>query len=192
MSRRRTFSIVVAHAAIAALILAAPQPRAAVADSGQLFVYRVSAASDAAAQRLFDRGFDVLENRAGGDLFVLGNAATADKLRAAGFQPAIAEKIDTGGWQAPSTRLVPDAVGPTVAPIDETYDGGYHTVRAQYAHLDQVAAAHPELATVVDYGDSFLKTRNASTGYDLKAICLTRKAAGDCALTPTAPSRASC
>ena len=187
MSRRRTFSIVAALAAIAALILAGPRPRAAVADSGQLFIYRVNASSDAAAQRLFDRGFDVLENRAGGDLFVLGNAATADKLRTAGFQPAIAEKIETGGWQPPSTRLVPDAAGPAVAPIDETYDGGYRTVRAQYAHLDKVAADHPDLATVVDYGDSYLKTRNAATGYDLKAICLTRKATGDCALTPTAP-----
>src|SRR5437588_806506 len=117
MSRRRTFSIVAALVAIAALVLAGPRPHAAIADSGQLFIYRVGASSDAAAQRLFDRGFDVLENRAGSDLFVLGNAATADKLRAAGFQPAIAEKVDTGGWQAPSTRLVPDAAGPAVAQI---------------------------------------------------------------------------
>src|SRR5256714_4618731 len=134
MSRRRIFSIGAAPAAIAALILAGPRPRAAVAASGQLFIYRVSASSDAAAQRLFDRGFDVLENRAGGDLFVLGNAATADKLRTAGFQPAIAEKIETGGWQPPSTRLVPDAAGPAVAPLDETYDRRGPHPRAPPAH----------------------------------------------------------
>src|SRR2546423_12919842 len=143
MSRRRTFSIVAALAAIAALILAGPRPRAAVADSGQLFIYRVNASSDAAAQRLFDRGFDVLENRAGGDLFVLGNAATADKLRTAGFQPAIAEKIDTGGRQPPSTRLVPDPAGPAVAPIDETYDGGDPPPAAPPPHPHKGAPPHP-------------------------------------------------
>jgi hypothetical protein len=187
MSRRHTLSLLVALAAVAVLILAGPRPPAAVADSGQLFVYRVAASSDAAAQRLFDQGFDVLENRSGSDLFVLGNASTADRLRAAGFTPSVFEKVETGGWQAPSTRLVPDAKPAAGAPIDETYDGGYHTVRAQYAHLDKVAADHPDLATVVDYGDSYLKTRNAATGYDLKAICLTRKGTGDCALTPQAP-----
>jgi hypothetical protein len=60
-------------------------------------------------------------------------------------------------------------------------------VNAQYAHLDKVAADHPDLGTVVTYGASFLKTRNPATGYDLRAICLTHKQAGDCALSPTAP-----
>ncbi|OLB77698.1 MAG: hypothetical protein AUI14_15335 [Actinobacteria bacterium 13_2_20CM_2_71_6] len=123
----------------------------------------------------------------GRDLFVLGNLATAERLRAAGFAPAVFEKLETGSWQPPSTRLVPDAQPLAGAPIDETYDGGYHTVRAQYAHLDKVAGDHPDLATVVDYGDSYLKTRNAATGYDLKAICLTHKQSGDCALNPQAP-----
>jgi hypothetical protein len=147
----------------------------------------VSATSDAAAQRLFRTGFDVLENRSGTDLFVLGDAATAKQLRAAGFAPAVAERLAPTAWKAPSTRLVAGAPAPQVAPVDETYYGGYHTVRAQYAHLDQVAAARSDLATVVDYGDSYLKGRNPATGYDLKAICLTHKASGDCALSPTAP-----
>jgi carboxypeptidase T len=166
------------------LVLAWPQPPAAVADSNQLFVYRVAADSDAAAQRLFHQGFDVLENRTGTDLFVLGDTATEGQLRRAGFTPTVTEKLSPVGWQAPSTRLVPNAAAAAVAPIDETYDGGYHTVVAQYAHLDKVAADHPGLATKLTYGASYLKTRNPAAGYDLRAICLTHKQTGDCALRP--------
>ena len=187
MSRRRSLSILTAVLAAFALVIGAPSPRSAEADSAQLSVYRVSAASEAAAQKLFRAGFDVLENRSGSNLYVLGDDATAGKLRAAGFAPTVVEKLKPADWKAPTTQLVPGAPAPAVAPIDETYYGGYHTVRAQFAHLDAVAAAHSDLASVVDYGDSYLKTRNAATGYDLKAICLTKKNSGDCALSPTAP-----
>src|SRR5262249_24100879 len=156
---------------------------AAQAGSTQLYVYRVPAVSESAAQRLIDAGFDVLEDRIGADLLVLGDTSTADRLRAGGFRVAGAERLTPASWTPRRPRLVPNAAGPAVAPVDETYDGGYHTVRAQFAHLDQVAASHPDLATVVDYGDSFLKTRNPATGYDLKAICITHKRTGDCALT---------
>jgi carboxypeptidase T len=168
------------------LVVAAVPPRSAGADSTQVFVYQVSAATDAAAQRLFRDGFDVLENRTGTDLFVLGDAGTSQRLRAAGFRPTVVQRLKPTGWAAPATRLVPDAAAPAVAPVDETYDGGYHTVVAQHAHLTAVAAAHPDLATVVDYGDSYLKTRNPATGYDLKAICITHRQTGDCALNPNA------
>ena len=185
--RIRAFSTLAAVGAAIALVAFGPVTRPAVADSTQLYVYKVTAGSQAAAQRLVDAGFDVLENRTGSDLYVLGDTATGANLRAKGFKPTIAEKLKPTGWSAPSTRLVPDAAAPAVAPIDETYDGGYHTVRAQYAHLDKVAADHPDLATVVDYGDSYLKQRNSATGYDLKAICVTHRQSGDCALTPSAP-----
>jgi murein tripeptide amidase MpaA len=117
----------------------------------------------------------------------MGDAATGDQLREAGFHPTIDQKLRPAEWAAPSSRLVAGAPESAVAPIDETYYGGYHTVKAQFAHLDKVATDKPALATVVDYGDSYLKTRNPATGYDLKAICLTHKQTGDCALTPSAP-----
>jgi hypothetical protein len=173
--------------AVVALVVAGPLTPSASADSSQLFVYRVAAATDTAAQTLIDSGYDVLENRSGNDLFVLGDPATGARLRAAGFRPVVSEKLTPTGGVPPSTRLVPNAAAPAVAPIDETYFGGYRTVSAQYAHLGKVATDRADLATVVDYGDSYLKTRNPATGYDLKAICLTRKQAGDCALTPNAP-----
>ena len=184
MRRNRPLWILIAVLAAAAVVLATPRAPSAVAGPDQLLVYRVAAGTDAAAQRLFRGGFDVLEDRSGANLFVLGTAATATKLRAAGFSPTVTQTLTPAAWKAPSTRLVAGAAAPAVAPIDETYYGGYHTVRAQYAHLDKIATDHPGLATVVDYGDSYLKTRNAATGYDLKAICLTHKQSGDCALTP--------
>lgn len=187
MRRRRTAWTALSLLAAGALIIGNPIAPTASADSTQVYLYRVAVASPEATQQLIRDGYDVLENRDGNDLFVLGDAPTAARLRGAGFRPTIAERLAPQGWKAPSTRLVPNAKAPAVAPIDETYNGGYHTVRAQHAHLDKVAADHPELSTVVDYGDSYLKTRNAATGYDLKAICLTRKKAGDCALTPSAP-----
>jgi len=183
MPRRHLLRLVPALVAAILVVVVGP-PNTAVAGSTQLFLYRVSASSESVAQRLARDGFDVLENRDGTDLFVLGDAATGAKLRAAGFRPTVFQRLQPTGWSAPSTRLVPDAVKPAVAPIDETYDGGYHTVVAQYAHLDAVATAHPDLATVVNYGASYLKTRNAATGYDLKAVCITHKQAGDCALNP--------
>lgn len=188
MNLRRWAAITASLLAASVLIIADPlAPPRASADAVPLFVYRLTAASPATAEKLFAEGYDVLENRTGNDLFVLGDTTTAAKLRAAGFRPMVAEKLSAFGGKAPSTRLVPNAAAPAAAPIDETYNGGYHTVVAQYAHLNKILADHPDLATVVDYGDSYLKTRNAATGYDLKAICLTKRQSGDCALTPGAP-----
>lgn len=178
-------------AAAAALTLSAPAatagpaPRANSATQ-QLYIYRVPAPSEAAAQRLISSGFDVLERRSGADLFVLGDAGTAATLRAAGFAPSATQALSAAHWATPKSQLSPGAVSPA-ATVDETYDGGYHTLAAQYAHLSLIATNHPDLATVVDYGDSYLKTRNSAAGYDLKAICLTHKQSGDCALTPNAP-----
>lgn len=169
--------------AITTGLVQAGAPASARPAGTPLFVYRVSAPTNADAQALMESGFDVLEQRSGVDLFVLGDTSTAGQLRTAGYVPLSTERLNTSTWTAPTTRLVPDAVA-AADPISETYDGGYHTVVAQYAHLDAIAAAHPDLAKVVDYGDSYLKTKNSTAGYDLKAICLTHLQTGDCALTP--------
>src|SRR6266536_3819979 len=109
MPRPRALSTLVAVGAAIALVAVGPVTTSAVADSPQLFVYRVPAGSQAAAQHLFDAVFDVLENRSGGNLYVLGDTATGTRLRAKGFKPTVAEKLAPTGWKAPSTRLVPDA-----------------------------------------------------------------------------------
>jgi carboxypeptidase T len=156
-----------------------PQPT----PTGPVFVFRVNAPLGDAAQDLLARGFDVLEQREGDDLFVLGRSDTAQRLTDAGFRPLVSEVLDVPKWTPPARRGQASVL--TAADVNETYYGGYHTVNAQYAHLDKVAADYPSLATVVDYGDSWRKSKG-SGGYDLKAICVTKKATGDCATRPDA------
>ncbi|MFL4492585.1 M14 family zinc carboxypeptidase [Streptomyces sp. VTCC 41912] len=140
-------------------------------------VYRVPTHDQRDAQKLISSGFDLIERRQGDDLFVMGDPSTATGLRRLGFTPTAVETI-----QQPLARQ-PRATG---GGVDDTYDGGYHTVDAHYAHLDQVAAQHPDMAKVVTYGQSWLKQKGRG-GRDLKAICLTKMKQGDCQLDPKAP-----
>jgi carboxypeptidase T len=121
--------------------------------------------------------YDLLEARDGADYFVLGEAATATALRRQGLTVRVERRL------APLPAAAESA--PSAAAY-ATFYGGYHTVSAHWQHLQDVAAAYPALTTLVDYGNSWLKTQGRG-GNDLYAICITRKQAGDCALSPTAP-----
>jgi len=137
--------------------------------SGQeLFILRVIAPTPAAIARLTDGRYDLLEARQGDALFVLGDQTVLRSLRAEGFEVSVYARL-------PERRE-------SLAPF--TYFGGYRTVAEHYAHLDAVAAMHPELATVVDYGDSWRKVNNRPNGHDLLAICITKRRPNDCQLTP--------
>ncbi len=153
---------------------AAPPPAQPVLD-GQTYVYRVPAPLGQKAQDLLARGFDVLEQRDGNDLFVLGTEDVHRGLADAGF-PGSVEQV------MPPPRFAPSTKG---SGVKETYYGGYRTLKAHYAHLDQVGWRYPRLASVVDYGDSWRKTQGTG-GYDLKAVCITKRTPGDCRLTPAA------
>ncbi|WP_309113561.1 M14 family zinc carboxypeptidase [Saccharothrix sp.] len=161
---------------------AGPAPEVTAAPAGPTYVYKVHAPLGKAAQDLLGRGFDVLEQREGDNLFVLGDSATGDKLKKEGFTSVIDEVLPAPQWEPPKRK----SQSLDAAALEETYYGGYRTVNAQYAHLDAVGTQYPSLTTVVDYGDSWRKTQGAG-GYDLRAICITKKNAGDCALSPTAP-----
>jgi len=78
--RIRAFSTLAAVGAAIALVAFGPVTRPAVADSTQLYIYKVTAGSQAAAQRLVDAGVDVLENRTSPHLYVLGDTATGAHL----------------------------------------------------------------------------------------------------------------
>jgi hypothetical protein len=172
-------SLVLAGVASAAFLVgtsvAAPPPPPAPVQDGPTYVYRVPAPLGQKAQDLLARGFDVLEQRDGDDLFVLGSKDVHAKLAEAGYTGTVESVM-----APPLTELKTQGSG-----IKETYYGGYRTVKAHHAHLDQVAWRYPRLATLVDYGDSWRKTQGAG-GYDLKAVCLTKKSPGDCRLTPNA------
>ncbi|MGW2817117.1 M14 family zinc carboxypeptidase [Streptomyces sp. NPDC001415] len=172
MSRRR-----LALMAAAGLVLAAAAPPVATAHTpaphaDTLVTYRVPIRRTQDAQTLIAAGFDVLERREGNDLFVLGDPTTAASLRHIGFSPTAVRT---------QPRPTPNTTRPAAG---DTYDGGYRTVDGNYAHLDQVAAQHPDLATVVTYGQSWRKKQASASGRDLKAICVTKTQPGDCALVP--------
>jgi carboxypeptidase T len=194
MRRRHALWTATGLAASAAIIAGTQAPSALAATprsagpGTSLAIYQIPAGK-AGIAALLSRGFDVLENTRPGTAYVLGDAATEASLRSAGYSPSVSEKLAPTHWKAPTSRLTAsEAAKPLADPADETFDNGYHTVKAQYAHLDKVAATFPGLARVADYGDSYLKTKNPSTGYDLKAICITKKTAdADCTLVTGAP-----
>ncbi|AEW99157.1 M14 family zinc carboxypeptidase [Streptantibioticus cattleyicolor] len=180
MSRKRLAGIAAAAAvalgtALLPQAVAAPAPRHQQEVAPAQYVYRLhSAHPQQDAQNLLGKGYDLLERRQGDDLFVLGDAATGSALRTLGLAPAVVRTI-THPTAPQRSRTAAD---------DGTFYGGYHTVDGQYAHLDQVAAAHPDLATVVTYGQSWLKQQGQG-GHDLKAICITKLRSGDCRLNPS-------
>ncbi|MEC3981190.1 M14 family zinc carboxypeptidase [Amycolatopsis sp. H20-H5] len=168
----------VAGAAVLVAMAALTTGPAAQADrpmAGDLVEYQVH---DGArnAQVLADAGLDVVAVRQGGDLVVAGDDSTADQLRGLGLRADVSRRVHQGTWAAPSR---PAGAGLQ----DETYYGGYHTVNAHYANMDAAASAHPDLASVVSYGQSWRKQQGQG-GYDLKAVCITKMAQGDCAVNP--------
>jgi carboxypeptidase T len=174
-------------ACLAAVVLALASPTAAHAapvvtrsDSPAVSVYRVSGVTPAQLARLTS-AYDVLEARSGGDYFVLGDAATPGRLRAEGFRVTLDRRLPTLTRRPGSSRAA------ALAAVYPTFFGGYHTTAAHQQHLRDVAATYPGLAKVVDYGDSWLKTKGRG-GNDLLAICITHIAtATDCA-TPVSPN----
>ncbi|WP_455359679.1 M14 family zinc carboxypeptidase [Streptomyces sp. SYSU K21746] len=184
MQAKFTYWLVTAATAAAVVAgtgygMAAPPEKAAPTDD-RAYVYRIPGGANVPQKKL--AGFDLIEDRDGDDLFVLGDAATAMELKAAGLHPSVEQKLTPAPWEPPKRSGQATALTDAVA--EETYNGGYRTVNAQYAHLDQVAADHSSLATVFDVGDSWRKSTSKPNGYDLKAICITKKQTGDCQLTP--------
>ena len=158
-------------AGVAALLLVGTASAAAGDDTPMM--WRVPITGDQASQ-LVAAGFDVAETGGDGVAYVTGTNTTAQSLRELGYQPT---KFDTIYKDLPQQRSLAAA---------GTFYGGYRTVTSQEQHLSQVASAHPDLATVYDIGDSWLKTKGKG-GHDIEAICLTKKKTGDCTLSATSP-----
>ncbi|MFI7102498.1 M14 family zinc carboxypeptidase [Streptomyces sp. NPDC050161] len=182
---RKTLVTTAAAATVAAFTALAPLSPTALAGTQDtagapgehtVVVYRVPTHDPADAKKLISSGYDLIERRQGNDLFVMGGPETADGLRRLGFAPTAAETMRKPLPRTPHTAR-------PAGGVDDTYYGGYHTVDAHYAHLDQTASQHPDMAKVVTYGQSWLKQKGRG-GHDLKAICITKIKKGDCALNP--------
>ncbi len=154
------------------LALADPPVSAEPLPAPVAVTWRVAVDSAAEVQTLIALGFDVLEAAGPGYVLVMGDVATGAALTRAGYGATVA--VDHQPVQAVEGAA--------------TYFGGYRTVAEHEQHLYDVQAARPDLAQVVDYGDSWGRmTGNSVYSHDLLALCLTRIQAGDCALSPTAP-----
>jgi carboxypeptidase T len=110
-----------------------------------------------------------LAHEHGGESHIIGDETLADEARELGYDP---EFLDTVYKDVPPT-----------AEQEGTYYGGYRTVDSYEADLQAIADANPELASLHDIGDSWLKTQGQG-GHDVYAICLTKIAAGDCETDP--------
>lgn len=149
-----------------AVVLIAGSPATAKPDETP-FYWQVPGASE---KVLADLGFDVEHGDVKNSSVVVGDQRVANRLKSLGYRPA---KFDTVYKETADVGV-------------QTFYGGYHTVAEHQQHLTSVAAAYPALTQVYDIGDSWRKTRG-SGGHDIRAICITKKQAGDCALSPNSP-----
>jgi len=171
-------NVLLAFSLLMALILTSPQPTAAILNPVQpatppgLFVLRVYTTTPAQTAQLAASGLDVLEARGPDYLLVIGDMTVEQRLIAQGF------RVQRQRALSPISKRT--AQGPS------TYFAGYRTVAEHEAHMAALAAARPDLAAVVDYGDSWLKVNGSPSGHDLVAICITRRRpnTNDCALNP--------
>jgi len=168
MLHKKPFAVL---SAVLALSIVAPAGAVQIeppASSPLILRVRDAVGSDvnAAAEKLAAQ-FDLLEMREGDDLFVLGNAHTIERMRANGYSVEVQQVLPE-----------PPRFGA------QTFYGGYRTVAEHEARLAQVAADHPDLVRLIDYGDSWRKTNGRANGHDLLALCITKFRDGDCALTP--------
>ncbi len=155
--------------------------------ANQLSIWRVYVDSPSDGQRLANGPYDLLEGKGDGYLYVLGENDVAVALRQDGFRVERDRELSAlpgvegraHGHDGAHTANAENEI------LAATYYGGYRTVVEHYQHLNDVATNYPGLATVYDYGDSWLKTQGRPNPNDLMVICLTNKQAGDCALSPT-------
>lgn len=183
---RAALRLGVAAAAVVCLVAqsalpASSRPEPAAPDPAERErLLRVVAPGVARMPVLEAAGFDVLELREGADFFVLGDAATADALRDRGLDVR-AERLPNPSADELATTGV-DLTSPFGEPYP-TFYGGYHTTQAQLDHLADVAEAEPDVARLVDVGDSWRKATGRG-GHDILALCLTAMTAASCALSP--------
>lgn len=128
-------------------------------------VVRLNVRDSLMMKRVMNANLDLMEERDGDDLFAWVDETQFAELKKNGFDVRV-DEIRTSELR---NLLQTD-----------TFNGGYRTVEENQQFLQQMAAQFPNLAQVVTYGQSWQKTQNAATGYDLTAIKLTnRNIAGD-------------
>ena len=143
--------------------------------AGEPAMWRVYTNNQSDIDFLTAGGYDLLEAAGEGYFLIIGEESVAEELRDNGFQVEFDRALDLPAGSAAS---------PNAAASGPTFFGGYRSVVEHYAHLYSVESTYPNLATVIDYGDSWNKINGQADPNELLVICLTNKQAGDCQLNP--------
>ncbi|MFC3494680.1 M14 family zinc carboxypeptidase [Glycomyces rhizosphaerae] len=170
MKRRLVTASVALGVAVAATSVATLTAQADPVEpqSDELATWKVDRLTADEATELQELGFTLAHDH-GSESHIIGDEALADEARGLGYDPQF---LDT----------VYKEVAPT-AQQEGTYYGGYRTVDTYEADLQAIAEANPDLTSLHDIGDSWLKTQGEG-GHDVYAICLTKIAEGDCETNP--------
>lgn len=145
----------------------AEDPAAAPAAPDGRFVVRIYYETVEDIRRLSD--FDVFEYNNVAEKYFLAavNAGEFARLQELGFRVEVDEK-ETAAFNAPRERLPNQVNGIPGYPC-------YRTVEETYAAAAALAAAHPNLATWIDVGNSWEKNAGLG-GYDMMVLKLTNSA----------------
>ena len=147
-------------ALLLAALCSASSPVVRSQSSDRVQVVRIAAPTAAQRLRLAALGLDLLEHTDGNDLFALVGPDQLARLRRDGWDARV---------DAQQTALLPPT-GPRRAAAPP----GYRTVEQTEQFLRDAAAAHPGVATLVDYGDSWQKAQPGDDpGHDLLALRIT-------------------
>lgn len=154
---------------IAGAIACALVGQAAQAKSEAREVLRVHTTERAAIQRLASRYGHLIVSPEKGIVVLDAPAWERDRLRAEGFDL----EVDEMATEALQNQ-------PAMLPGQKAGIPGYtcyRTVTETYARMDQLAAQHPDLATIIDIGDSWEKSAlGGSNGADMRLLKLTNPA----------------
>ncbi|MEM6793911.1 MAG: M14 family zinc carboxypeptidase [Acidobacteriota bacterium] len=116
-----------------------------------------------------DRRFDLWDVAPGGErVWALVSEREWRDLRSEGYEPRLDEE-QTRTLEGLGERLALQGGGIPGFPC-------YRTVEETLATGAALAADHPSLATWIDVGDSWLKTQDPSSGFDLFVLKLTQSA----------------
>lgn len=143
---------------------AAPRSPAPASAQPDVAITRIYVADEAQVTALADAGLDLLETRGPDYLVALLTRAERETLAARGYR-VVVDQQQTASLQS---HLQP--AGPPGFAC-------YRSVPAIEAFLAQVAADHPTLVELIDYGDSWEKaTPGGADGHDLWVVKITNQA----------------
>ncbi len=123
-------------------------------------IARIYLESEADTARLSAMLLDLLEARGPDYLLALVSPTEVARLRRLGWRVEV-DAAHTANLHA--------------AALPQLFRDGYLTVDEIEAHLHTLAETYPDLAELIDYGDSWEKTQNPEAGHDLWALRLTRR-----------------